>query len=286
MASLSGGLAGTTGSAEIFVPEIWDPLIAEARDAAVVVATRVERHDRSIMAKGDILHIPSTSLLTATAVGASGTITASAPVETEVTINIDRYMHQAVRIPDQVVAQAGYNLTEIYTKEIGKSLARIVEDDLLGLESSVSSGQVLTAQADLDEDMFLNAIRLLDNANAPLDDRFLIVAPRGKMGLLLRDNVIRADARGKSAESTALNNGKVTDLFGVEVAVSSRVVTRSSTRRHVMFHRSAWVLAMQKKVSSEKLARTDLATTIVGWELYGYGEQRDSHVVVLPTNNT
>jgi hypothetical protein len=53
---------------------------------------------------------------------------------------------------------------------------------------------------------------------------------------------------------------------------------------NLLFHKSAFVLAMQKKIKVEAARRSDfLADTCVASILYGYAELRDDHAVDLRT---
>ncbi len=69
----------------------------------------------------------------------------------------------------------------------------------------------------------------------------------------------------------------------MDVTITPEVTTSGSTAQNLMFHRSAFGLAIQKDVNIEKFARTQFADRLGGSELYGVAVLRDDHAVQVPS---
>lgn len=272
---------GTTEAA-VMLADVWSAKMAIARIENFVAANKVDRYDDDTAKYGDVLHIPNISAATVSAVGVDGSFTISAPTETETQINMNNEYAYGFRITDRVMDQSKYNLPPKYQEQGGAALARQIETDIFGLYSGFS--QVITQQADFDEDFLLQGVQKLDEAKAPEDNRFLFVRPSQKRAVLKIDKFVSDQFRGGAGSQ--ITKGRLTmDIGGVEVNVSVNVVRTGGVSYNVMWHKSAIALAVQRQVKFEEFARDGFRRTWAASELYGFGEVRDNHGVQLPTDN-
>ena len=73
------------------MPTIWSMDVLMATENALVAAGLVRRFDSQVKARGQALQIPNVSNITATAKSIDTDVTATAPTETAITINIKKW---------------------------------------------------------------------------------------------------------------------------------------------------------------------------------------------------
>src|SRR3990167_6453783 len=131
-----GTLQQTTTTGANFIPEIWSPEILRATENALVMAPLVKRFDSMVTGKGDTIHIPNLSNLTATSKSANVSVTLQAPTESVTNISIDQHYESSFLVEDILKVQSNYDLMGEYTSKAGESIARridtFVKSDYLG----------------------------------------------------------------------------------------------------------------------------------------------------------
>ena len=258
-----------------FVPELWSKELQIARENKLVLAPRVERFDGMFSAGGDKLHIPKLTNLTAGNISPSdGTIDASANTEGEVTLTVDKWKGVLIDVVDIAAAQSKYDLMKVYIEKMAYALGLAVDDDLMALYDGLSTNSVGTNSTDITDAVLRSACQKLDEADVPFDSRFLVVKPSQKNALLGIDKFVRADAIGSGM---AIRKGTLGELYGVEVLVSNNVAVSGAETKNLMWHKSAFGLALAQDIKVERFARTAFSTPIGASELYGVAELRDDH---------
>lgn len=276
MALGSSQMTITTGAN--FIPEVWSQETQRATESRLVAAKLVKRFDRDVLRKGDTIHIPIVSNLTATAKSANTIVALSAPTESVVDIAINKHYYISFLIEDILDAQSQYDLQEEYKAKTAYGLAKQVDTDILALYSGLSQS-VGTAGTPVTDPVVLQGIRLLDNADAPMEDRSFIVRPAVKAALLALDKYVSQDF----VDDRPAINGRFGQRYGMEFYVSTNVpVDGSGNGLNLMIHKEAFACAMQKdiKVESDRILEY-LGTLTVGQVLYGIVEYRDAFGVVV-----
>lgn len=276
---MSAGSMTTTTNAN-FIPQVWSREAQIARESKLYMANTVDRHDRDVLEKGNVINIPKVSNLSASDIGNDGSLSDSANTEGLVTITVNKWKGVSFNIPDILASQSAYDLMQLYSEKVGYALGLIVEQDLLGLYSSLSGTyQTGSAATDLTDAVLRLSIEKLDNNRVPFDDRHLVVLPHSKNVFLGIDKFVRYDSMPWPVGENPIYKGNIGQLYGVEVLVTPEVTTSGSTAQNLMYHRSAFGLAMQKDIMIEKFARTQFADRLGGSELYGCAVLRDDHAV-------
>lgn len=281
--------------ADRFLPELWLPLVQEARDTNLVAAGRT--FDVSgygeIRRQGDVLHIPRLSLYTAVDKVANADLPLSATTEGGFTLNINRHRGIRIAVEDIVNAQSSYDLMSLYAKQIGAGLARTLDTDILSLFSGLSQTVgALDTQTTLpiSDTLIVAALRLLDGANAPLENRSIIVNHFGIEDLRLIDRFTRYDAVGQAGRANPIISGAFGSFYGVPVFVTTNVQTTSvvggSIANGLVIHREAFAWAAQKSPQIEAWRNgPQLADELIGQTLFGTAAYRADHGVVLRYGN-
>lgn len=268
----------TTNTADKFIPEVWSMEVLRATEDALVMAPLVKRYDSLVASRGDTIHIPNLSNLSANDKSANTEVTLQAVTETETTISIDSHKEASFLVEDIVKVQSNYDLMAEYTSKAGYAIAEQVDSDVLGLYTGFTNTDVGTYGSDVTNAVVLSAIEALDLANAPLEDRAFVFDPRQKTAIAQIDQFVRADYLGnyeseKPAASGPQSRFMWGELWGIPAYYTNQVPTTagSPTQYHnVLFHKEAMALALQQKprVQSEYILEY-LGTLVVCDVIYG-----------------
>ena len=269
----------TTTTAAKFIPEIWSKEVILARESRLYMANLIMRLDTDVEDMGNKIHLPNVSNLTASNIGSDGSLTDSAPTETEVVLTLSSWKGVSINVPDIVMAQSKYDLPKLYAEKMGYALALIVEQDLLGQYNSLSGSYTVgTSGVDITDATLLAGIQKLDENRAPFEERELVIKPSQKKALLQIDKFVRYDSVPYAKGESPVVKGNLGNIYGVSIHVSPEVAGPSPTK-NLLFQHDAFALAMQKDVMVEKFARTAFANRIGASELYGFAILRDDHAV-------
>jgi len=273
-----------------FIPEIFSKEIIVARENNLVLANLVDRYDSDVKNAGDVIRIPNLSSITATYKVENVDAAQSATTETASSITINKHAVVRVTIEDMAAIQSHIDLRQKYTTQMGKSIAKITDTDIRalysGLAQTVGAGATSSDLA-LSKTYILEAVRKLNSKNAPFEDRSFIVESYGYRDLLNTDDFVRYDAVGQAGDKNATISAKIGRLYGVDVYQTEQVYTFSSVAYAMLFHKSAFGLAVQKAMRVQ--AQYDvpaLATELVADSLYGVAELRDDHAVCIRYGQT
>lgn len=233
----------TTTTGANFIPEIWSKEFQIATEAKLVAAKCSKEFMGEIRQKGDILHVPKVSNLTPTALTQGTAVTFSSPTEDVVDLTVNQNFHTAFLIQRRLSAQAIKDISEAYKKKAIYSLVKKLDTDLLALYTNLTNS-VGTAGVPPGDNEILDAIRYLDDADVPDEDRHFIMAPSLKATLLKLDKFTSMDYRS----SAPVQTGKFGDIYGVNCYVSTNVPTSGGNPINQMLHREAYCFAKQRDV--------------------------------------
>ena len=285
-----GGAVDNT-SAATFIPEIWSDEVIAAYKSNLVMANLVKKMSMTGK-KGDTIHVPKPTRGSATAKVAETAVTIQNSVESEVLININKHFEFSRLIEDITEVQALASLRQFYTGDAGYGLAKQVDNDLFALAKSFGNGngssfvntgsfQINTTSGALEaydadgtgdigvfsDSAFRALIQKQDDADVPMDNRSFIVPPSLRNAIMGIDRYTSTDfVNGKGVET-----GKIGNLYGVDVFVSTNVPTlESGVRGAQLIHKDTSVLAEQQAVRSQTQYKQEfLGTLYTADTLYG-----------------
>ena len=308
----------TKTTADKFIPEIWSDEIIAAYQKNLKMAPLVKRLSMTGK-KGDVIHIPKPTRGSASAKQASNQVTLIAATETELTVTVDRHFEYSRLIEDIVEVQALNSLRQFYTEDAGYALSVKVDTDLVNCGTGFANGTRTAAPADGDDwvnnnsyyfnaaaglstyaidtvatgdnftDLgFRQAIKLMDDADVPMDGRVIVVPPAVRKSIMGIDRYVSSDfVGGRGVESGLIGN-----LYGVDVYVSSNCpvievaaqnsASSADTRGCMFFHKDALVLAEQLSVRSQTQYKQEyLSTLYTADTLYGVQAYRPEAGFIL-----
>ena len=244
----------TTTTGDVFIPEIWSAEVLRATERALVMAAKVKRYDTLVQNRGDTIHIPNLSNLTANDKTANTQVTLQAPTETETVIAIDQHKEASFLVEDLLNVQSNYDLMGEYTNKAGYAIAQAVDSDLLALYSGLTTTDQGTYGSDIGDAEILGAIEQLDLADAPLEDRCLVIFPTQKTAIAKLEKFVKADWLGQYQLPTPVSVGPESrfywgEIYGVPVYYTNQVPQTAGTptqTHNILFHKEAFALALQQ----------------------------------------
>jgi len=256
----------TTTTGASFIPQLWLDEIRRATEATLLAKSLMKSFPMQGK-KGDTLHVPDLSNLTANAKVANTQVTLQSPIETEFVMNINQHMETSFLIEDIASAQSQYNLRSEYTQKAGYAIAQKVDTDCLAqyanLSTAVIGGDGVTPWApavagngtDLTDLGIRNMIQRLDDLNVPANDRAFVIPPAQKnviAGIPRFSEYISTGRDGIATSGGELGSGKAWgELYGIPVYVTTQCPTVLAAdgvtqyRVGMLIHKDALVLAQQ-----------------------------------------
>ena len=289
---------GVTEAAN-FIPELWsDEVIAGYKKNLVLgnLVTKINHNGK----KGDTIHIPAPVRGSANAKVADTQVVLQGDTHSVVNLSINKHYEYSVVIEDIVEVQALSSLRRFYTDDAGYALATQVDNDLFTICEGLQGGTVggsgaalwekaviggdgttlFTGNSSNDSDITDAGIRKmilkLDNADVPMDGRFMIIPPIAANDML---GINRFTEQQYIGNGEAIKTGKIGSIYGIDVYVSSNCPTIESgaARVGVMMHKDALALVEQMGVRSQTQYKQEyLGDLFTSDTLYGVGELRDT----------
>jgi N4-gp56 family major capsid protein len=295
----------TVTTANSFIPEIWSDEIIATYKKNLVLANLVKKMNFKGK-KGDTVHIPAPTRGNASVKAAQTQVNLIAATESEVVVTIDQHYEYSRLIEDIVEAQALASLRNFYTEDAGYALARQVDTSLIQIGRQVQGGTGTAAYSGafsgadgttayvagantglgaLTDAAIRRSIQRLDDADIPMDGRFLTVPPSSRNTLMGLARYTEQAFVGESGGSNTIRTGEIGNLYGVPVFVTSNADTTSGTtacRVALLAHKDFAVFVEQQGVRAQTQYKQEyLGTLFTADTLYGVKELRDNAAVAL-----
>ena len=287
----------TTTIANNFIPELWSDEVIGAYKKNLVVANLVTKLSHKGK-KGDTIHIPVPARGSASAKAANTQVTLSAATNTVISVSIDQHYEYSKLIEDIAEVQSLASMRKFYTDDAGYALATQVDTKLFSLGEGLQGGTVggtgaaawetavigsngstaytgnSTNAADITDAGIRRMILTLDNADVPMDNRSLIVPPIAANDML---GINRFTEQQFIGSGDAIRTGKIGQIYGVDVFITSNAPTPAGTdRAGMLLHRDALVLAEQLSVRSQTQYKQEyLGDLFTSDTIYGVAELRN-----------
>jgi len=287
----------TTAVANNFIPELWSDEVIGAYKSNLVVANLVTKLSHKGK-KGDTIYIPVPARGSASAKAANTQVTLSAATNTKVTVSIDKHYEYSKLIEDIAEVQALASMRKFYTDDAGYALAKQVDTDLFALAEGLQGGTVggtgasafenaviggdgstaytgnSTNASDITDAGIRRMILTLDDADVPMDNRVMVVPPICANDML---GINRFTEQQFIGSGDAIKTGKIGQIYGVDIYISSNCPTPAGTdRAGVLMHKDALVLAEQVGVRSQTQYKQEyLGDLFTSDTIYGVAELRN-----------
>ena len=313
--------SGFQGTAELtgFIPEIWQDEIIAAYKKRLVMSNLVTRINHQGK-KGDTIHFPAPSSTFRNSVASAKTtdneVTLVNDVSTNVNISINKHFEYSVLLEDIASIQALSSMRGMYTDQAAYALARQVDFDLHVLGTGLQGGTLDTSPGTpaaqtlaydaaviggdgsttwdstantntgngsaLTDAGIRKMIQTLDDSDIPMDERALIIPPVERKNLMGLARFTEQAFVGEQGMNNTIRTGKIGDIYGVPVYVSSNcpdvIATDTSTayRAGMLLHKGAFAHVEQLGVRAQsQYMQQYLADLLTADTIYGVGELRN-----------
>lgn len=286
---VAGGGANYTGN---FLPEIWSSkLIANFYDATVCAAISNTDYSGEITGFGDKVNIRTTPELTIRDYQKGMQLQVERPDKPKLTLNIDQGDYFAAVEDDVDRIQADVNLMDAWTRDASEKMKIKIDAKVLtgilpsisALNSGAAAGRIsgninlgaTGAPVQLTKtnviDYIVDSGAVLDEANAPESDRFLVI-PAWVAAMIKKSDVKDASLTGDS--QTPLRNGRLGTIDRYTVYVShnlNRVIDSGNQCFSILAgHKMGLTFATQMTNMESIRAESTFGSIVRGLQVYGY----------------
>lgn len=314
-----------------FVPQLWSDEVIASYKANLVMANLVRKLNHRGK-KGSSIKIPTPTRGEASNKTAETQVTLiQHGTDAGLTVNINKHKEYSRLIEDIVDVQALGSLRRFYTDDGGYAIAKRVDKDLIleaaagGLSGGTIVEEAVTGEID-STSTFTNArigddtaawtptastnagnavdlndvgirrfIKRLDDVDAPMIGRYLVVPPVVKADLTGIARFTQQAFTGEVGSSNTIRNGLVGDVYGVEVYVTNQLPLvedaggNNDQQLVLFFQRDGLLLVEQEGVRSQEQYKQEyLASLFTADVIYGVKTLRATSVIpiVVPTSFT
>jgi hypothetical protein len=287
--------AGRPNYSGNFIPEIWSgKLIQNFYDATVLGAIANTDYEGEIKGQGDTVNIRTIPNITIRDYVKGQSLTVENPDKPKVQLLIDKGEYFACVEDDIDKVQSDIKLMDMWSKDASEQMKikidqRVLTDMLVdvaaankGLTAGEQSaafnlgttGSPLTVTKDGSGgtasvlDLIVDMGTVLDEANVPEQDRFLVI-PARMAGLIKKSELKDASLTGDSA--SPLRNGRLGMIDRFTLYVSHNLKVTSSTKYHIVAgHKMGFTFASQMTEMETIRSETTFGNIIRGLQVYGY----------------
>ena len=277
-----------------FIPELWSgKLIENFYDATVLAAISNTDYEGEIRQFGDTVNIRTTPEITIRDYVKGQTLTVENPDKPKLQLVIDKGEYFACVEDDVDKVQSDINLMDTWSKDASERMKikidqRVLTDILPGIssfnkgatagEQSASfnlgtTGAPLTVTKDgaggttSVVDLIVDMGTVLDEANAPEADRFLVI-PAKMAGLIKKSELKDASLTGDS--QSVIRNGRLGIVDRFTIYVSHNLYVSSGKYNILAGHKMGFTFASQMTNMETIRSETTFGNIVRGLQVYGY----------------
>lgn len=273
----------TIATAINFIPEYWSTLILEALHANLVAANLVDRRFEAFARDGDKINVPSLAEISASTLSnMTGTVTFTAATEATTQIAVNTLAYAAVKVDHAAEIQTQLGMMQMYTGEIGRAVAEKVDTDVYTMLDGTSATEG-TDNVDLTDQNVINSRVTLDEANAPDNDRVMIISPATLGSFFQEEKYVNSlytgAVGGIPGDAPRGYRGRIYDY---DVYTTTNLPDGSAGKKNFAFQKEGSALVMQQDIQIQKREPHDeLADAVVAWTVYGTKLMRGGIVIEM-----
>lgn len=280
--------AGRPNYSGNFIPEIWSgKLIENFYDATVLAAISNTNYEGEIRRMGDTVNIRTTPEITIKTYVKGQTLSVENPDKPKIQLVIDKGEYFACIEDDVDKVQSDVNMMDTWSKDASERMKikidqRVLTDilpDISSLNKGATAGRI-TRNIDLGTtgtpiaitksnvlDYIVDMGTVLDEANAPEGDRFLII-PAKMAGMIKKSDLKDASLTGDSV--SVLRNGRLGMIDRFTVYMSHNLSVTSGKFSIISGHKMGFTFASQMTEMESIRAESTFGNVIRGLQVYGY----------------
>jgi len=271
-----------------FIPEIWSgKLIQNFYDATVLSAVSNTDYEGEIRQYGDTVNIRTTPEITISTYVKGQTLAVQSPEKAKLQLMIDKGEYFACIEDDVDKVQADIAMMDTWSKDASERMkikidTRVLTDllpDIAAANKGNTAGRI-TANIDLGStatpvaltksnvlDYIVDMGVVLDEANAPESDRFLII-PAKMAGFIKKSDLKDASITGDS--SSVLRNGRIGMIDRFMLYTSHNLAVSSGKFSLIAGHKMGFTFASQMTNMETIRSESTFGNIVRGLQVYGY----------------
>jgi len=271
-----------------FIPEIWSgKLIQNFYDATVLAAISNTDYEGEIRQYGDTVNIRTTPEITISTYVKGQTLAVQSPEKAKLQLMIDKGEYFACIEDDVDKVQADIAMMDTWSKDASERMkikidTRVLTDllpDIAATNKGNTAGRI-TANIDLGStgtpvaltksnvlDYIVDMGVVLDEANAPESDRFLII-PAKMAGFIKKSDLKDASITGDS--TSVLRNGRIGMIDRFMLYTSHNLAVTSGKFSIIAGHKMGFTFASQMTNMETIRSESTFGNIIRGLQVYGY----------------
>jgi hypothetical protein len=280
--------AGRPNYSGNFIPEIWSgKLIENFYDATVLAAISNTNYEGEIRRMGDTVNIRTTPEISIKTYVKGQTLSVENPDKPKIQLVIDKGEYFACIEDDVDKVQSDVNMMDTWSKDASERMKikidqRVLTDilpDISALNKGAAAGRI-TGNIDLGTtgtpvaitksnvlDYIVDMGTVLDEANCPEGDRFLII-PAKMAGMIKKSDLKDASLTGDSV--SVLRNGRLGMIDRFTVYMSHNLSVTSGKFSIISGHKMGFTFASQMTEMESLRAESTFGNVIRGLQVYGY----------------
>jgi len=227
-----------------FIPQMWSAKVIEAVKSNLVCVGVVDTTWKTELVKGDKVWIPVGSALTAGHVDVTSDMGGNMNTDfgaTAVYITIDKWDECPVQIDDGTKLQTQVkDLVARLGKRAGYELAKTIDTDVNGLFSTLTATWAGTDGQTFSDDMLIDLMEGLDEADVPRSERSLVVDPSCIADMWHIDKFVHRDYN----QTLTGELGKTP--YGDKIFITNNLTAYSTGSYGVYIHKEAIGLVLQQ----------------------------------------
>tara|TARA_R100000742_G_C4279606_1_gene104715 strand:- start:4471 stop:5376 length:906 start_codon:yes stop_codon:yes gene_type:complete len=271
-----------------FIPEIWSgKLIENFYDTTVLAAISNTDYEGEIKSMGDTVNIRTTPELTIQTYVKGQTLSVENPDKAKLQLIIDKGEYFAAVEDDVDQVQSDINMMDTWSKDASERMKikidnRILTDMLTDISASNKGATAGAISADLNIgvtsspvaitktnaiDQIINMGTVLDEANCPESDRFIVI-PAKMAGHIKMSDLKDASITGDG--TSPLRNGRLGMIDRFTVYVSHNLYKNGSEFSIIAGHKMGLTFASQMTNMETIRSESTFGNIIRGLQVYGY----------------
>ena len=275
----------TATTMDKWLPEQWSSLATVTyRSNTVIVPLLDHRWEPELgVGRGDTVNIPKFSQNTSARNRGAGTgtfgtavaLTFDAETEGQIQLVANKLGYKGFSMPVEMALQTMPNYITLLTEGIGKALALFVDNQVAadgtnGFDAFTAIG---SDNVDVTDDLLLQAIQVLDDANADYDSRYFVVSPATYVSLLKVERYSNSLYGGSIGTlDGSKGTGFVGSVYNVDVYKSNNLEAGTAGTKNACFQKEAIAFAEQQsvKIVNDLNIEDGLLEQYVGYNVFGH----------------
>lgn len=271
-----------------FIPEIWSgKLIENFYDATVLAAISNTDYEGEIRSMGDTVNIRTTPEITIKTYVKGQTLSVENPDKPKLQLVIDKGEYFACVEDDVDKVQSDVNMMDQWSKDASERMKikidqRVLTDilpDISAYNKGASAGRI-TGNINLGTsgsavaisktnvlDYIVDMGTVLDEANAPEADRFLVI-PAKMAGMIKKSDLKDASITGDA--TSVIRNGRLGMIDRFTIYMSHNLSVSSGKFSIIAGHKMGFTFASQMTNMETIRSETTFGNIIRGLQVYGY----------------